>query len=37
MIIVKRREEEDKGKKEKTAKENPLRTLCYMVEQQCPK
>lgn len=30
-------EEEDKGEKGKTAEENMLRTLCYVVEQQCPK
>lgn len=30
-------QEEDKEAKEKTAEENMLRTLCYVVEQQCLK
>lgn len=29
--------EEDKQTEEKTAEENMLRTLCYVVERQCPK
>lgn len=30
-------EEQDKETKAKTAQENMLRTLCYVVEQRCPK
>lgn len=39
VIMVRRREEveEDKQTEEKTAEENMSRTLCYVVEQQCPK